>query len=876
MAVWDSVQDPPLLDACLYMCPSFKHVPQVGFTCHSWWKCTPYYDLRKCLNVELDSSGKFLMSGFSQGVKKGRFFQQENEGCNSGFCFGYTSICVENHVATDGPFFYSNDDYFVKVYCIGLINHFQKDRSSISRARRAFHDASATSYFCEKNDWFYKSFGLICFGLATPCCFVCIARKTLEAANVENPPPIGSLCVDVTKRTKSMHGDVHLSNVLWNPVTCKFELVDCERAIRLKSEGPSAWFYNWYASSVASRKHLEIEIIMDKLKHSGLEGTSEFFSQMYLKRDFLRMAVDSKLFEQCPEFEWTYDPFLHLMELLSEEALTNKDPTPVLQNSHGTCIISCHIRPHFSRDCAAFCQIHYQRSGSSSIKICSALFQHKSEICLQKNFEQCQDSFNLENEANVLRFFDFALSMKAVYGDTSDDSDDYNDDSPVQVSLGKQIRVPGAVVDINKKSKSRSTVLEKVGWPSWLYEILRDECGDQDVVDSIRRSMMVRFGHCGSLSSLNISPKSEPLNTLRPEHFGCEVVLVNDAAGCERCLNFVGNESHLSFDTESTVPKKKGEGICLIQIGTTTNVFIIQVAIQSKAFLSSLTCCLNDQKTLICWGDDEKALKAVLPSISCKFKDLQKKFSTHERKKGIGICVEELFDHRYVLSKTWRLSGWDNMKLTKGQIRYASLDVIACHALFLSDLPKPKPVYESRGVHITFYATDSSTESSKFRHGFCFTPSFLGHYKNDVVVSGFAFDSSSQGAPRLTGFRAFGDTFHRVAEVNVDQFLILLNDFKFCCSLCSGSWFFQKEWRFFSDASRTSFSCIKSSKSAVVRSSVQCCSNKDELDALYCLSMVASFFRMSPSVGTNLQSLKKSVCHDIHYGYIFETLAHLT
>jgi hypothetical protein len=33
---------------------------------------------------------------------------------------------------------------------------------------------------------------------------------------------------------------------------------------------------------------------------------------------------------------------------------------------------------------------------------------------------------------------------------------------------------------------------------------------------------------------------------------------------------------------------------------------------------------------------------------------------------------------------------------------------------------------------------------------------------------------------------------------------------------------------------------------------------------------------MSPSVGTNLQSLKKSVCHDIHYGYIFETLAHLT
>ncbi len=141
--------------------------------------------------------------------------------------------------------------------------------------------------------------------------------------------------------------------------------------------------------------------------------------------------------------------------------------------------------------------------------------------------------------------------------------------------------------------------------------------------------------------------------------------------------------------------------------------FIIQVAIQSKAFLSSLTGCLNDQKTLICWGDDEEALKSVLPSITCKFRDLQKTFSTREKKKSVGTCVEELFDHKYVLSKTWRLSGWDNVELTEGEIRYASLDVIACHALFLSELPKPKPVYESRGVHITFCATDSSTESSK-------------------------------------------------------------------------------------------------------------------------------------------------------------------
>ena len=973
MAVWDSVQDPPLLDACLYMCPSFKHVRNVGFTCHSWWKCTPHYDLRKCLNVELESSGTFLMSGFSQGMKKGRFFQQEKEGCNSGFCFGYPSICVENHVATDGPFFYSNDEYFVKVYCIGLFGHFQKDRASVSRARRAFHDASATSYFCEKNQWSYKSFGLICFGLATPCCFVCIARDTLEAANVSHPPSIGSLCVTVTKTTKSMHGDVHLSNVLRNRKTHFFEFVDCERAFRLSSEGPSAWFYSWYASSVASQKQLEIGIIMDKLKKSGLDGTSGFFSDIYQAGEFLNIAFDSKLFEQCPEFQWTYDSFLHLMELLScydpvisgtilnvsvtvkigrfdytinverlandsviivvtsspqqdsdieskrtlenvsdttfffnalvtatkgsedvakssaqaptgltqlmslldREALFNQDPAPELQNSHGKSFISCHIRPVCSRDAAVHCKIYFERIGTGSIKIVSAEFAHENVLFLESNFDRLETSFNLESGEVVERFFDFALSMKELYSSTSDSG---SDGDPRPSSLGKQNRVSGAdnVKESKKIKESEVSESKRPAWPAWLYLHLQDECGNEHVLNSIRQSMLRRFGNCGSLKELKLSPKPEPLNALRPEHFGCEVVLVNNDTACDRCVKFIADESHLSFDTESPVPKNSKnpkEGICLIQIGTTTNVFIIQVAAQSSSFWTSLEHNLNATKTLICWGDDEKALKLVLPNISCKFEDLQKKFSTREHKKGLEKCVEDLFENKYVLSKTWRLSGWDNPKLTKEQIRYASLDVVACHALFL--LKKSIPVYERSGVHITFLATDFSTKSRKVRHGFCFSPNFLGHHKNDVVSRGFDFGSIDQLRPRLTGFGAFEDTSHGVVQVDVNAFLQLLNDYKFCCSLCSGCWFWNKECRFFVQQSRDSFSYIKMHKSASLYSSVkQLSTNTDEQDAFFCLSMVAIFFRMSPSE-VHLQSLKKSVCSDIHFGYIRETLAHL-
>jgi hypothetical protein len=318
MAVWDSVQDPPLLDACLYMCPLFHQFSGDKGSYHHFWFWSPHYDLRKSLNMHLNSSGKFLISGYAHGKKNGMHFHHEipdasNDGY--GFSFGISSICVANHVATDGPFFFSNDDYFVKVYCIGLLGHFQQDRISISRARRAFHDASATSFFCKQMGWFYKSFGLICTGLATPCCFVCIARQKLQKPT--SSPNIGSICVDLTDRTSAMHNDVHPANVLWNPTLQRYELVDCERASLITGvRRPSAFFYSWYASSVASKKHIEVGILMDILHRSGLGATSDFFSQIYSNNGFLTMAFDAALFETCPKTEWAYDAFLHLMELL--------------------------------------------------------------------------------------------------------------------------------------------------------------------------------------------------------------------------------------------------------------------------------------------------------------------------------------------------------------------------------------------------------------------------------------------------------------------------------------------------------------------------------------------------------------------------------
>jgi hypothetical protein len=540
------------------------------------------------------------------------------------------------------------------------------------------------------------------------------------------------------------------------------------------------------------------------------------------------------------------------MELLSQVASDHSDPSPQLQMLHEKCFISCNIRPVCSLGSVVPCKIFYECIAIDSIKICSAEFDHQQHLFLEKNFTQFEKYFNLENEDQAERFFRFALSMEDPFSSCSDY--DGNGDSDEDMS-----QAPAPAQGL-------------LGWPKWLFLKLQDECGNEQVVKSIRESMMRRFGKVGSLEHLKLVTKSEPLNALRPEYFGCEVVLVSNDAARKDCLAFIDRESHLSFDTESTIPKKDSEGICLIQIGTTTNVFIIQVGIQSKDFLFELGACLSDTKTLICWGDDQKALKKVVPNISCTFQDLQTKFSTKGQKRGIQNCVEDLFDKKYVLSKTWTLSGWDNPQLYKDQIRYAALDVVACHALFLSTMDIS--VYESHGVHITFYASD--LKSSKFKHGFSFASDFLGHYKNNVVSRGFAWGSSQPLPPRLIGFCVFEDISLGAHKVGVKGFLTLLNDFKFCCSLCSKCWVLQKQWRFFDKSNRDSFGYLKGDKHAVLSCPVRRVSNDtDEQDAFFCLSIVAFFLHMSPSED-NLQSLKKSVCSDVYYGYIRETLAHLT
>jgi hypothetical protein len=347
MAAWDAVQDPPLLDACLCMCPSFDPFPGISYKCNPWWRCVPY-DLRQSLNVVLNTQDKFLMSGFSQNTKRGSHFEEEkivqglNGLTNKGFQFSSSSICNQNgKVITEGPFFFSNDEYFVKVHLIGLLDHFQTDQVSISRAAAAFQEAAASSYVCPDQGWWCQTFGLIRIGLSNPSVFVCIARRKLQCpANVDSPAMCLAFCNLAESETKPvLHNDTYAANTGTYTIDgcSQLQLHDFERTSRLEkiSLPQLAIFVRLYNNSLNTRTTVLMEkLLMPQIRESGLNDTHKYFAQIFCERNFLTQAFDSDAFDRSPATSWRYCAWLHLMELVT-------DPELKYYGSENRFVISC-------------------------------------------------------------------------------------------------------------------------------------------------------------------------------------------------------------------------------------------------------------------------------------------------------------------------------------------------------------------------------------------------------------------------------------------------------------------------------------------------------------------------------------------------------
>jgi hypothetical protein len=308
---WDCTQYPPLLDTSLLMCPLFTPISnrRIAVQAHKWWVVSQYHNIADILTLKGFSGGVFV--AVNPRIRRNQEIQFP-----SSFAMGRT-------IVTDGPWFFKNSDYFVKVHCIGLIGHaLPDDHIAIKRASNAFREACASQYVCQKEGWFCESFGLICVGLVCPCAFVCVVRKLGAALQDTSASDVGSFFHSRTLHW--LHVEPHRGHMML--VDEKQEAIDLAQAFFTSVRNPIPLsVYSWYANSIAENgtNHHCLQELMPNIE-SSLGATLKFFSDFYTRGNFLQLAFTGDLFQKSTVGCWEYDPFCHLFELLDSKNMHPK------------------------------------------------------------------------------------------------------------------------------------------------------------------------------------------------------------------------------------------------------------------------------------------------------------------------------------------------------------------------------------------------------------------------------------------------------------------------------------------------------------------------------------------------------------------------
>jgi hypothetical protein len=287
-----------------------------------------------------------------------------------------------------------------------------------------------------------------------------------------------------------------------------------------------------------------------------------------------------------------------------------------------------------------------------------------------------QSLFGLANDEEVTRFFRFALSIEDLYGEVSSDSDGSGTLEPAGPAISADRLAAPRRVPLPARQQ-----LPRTDSYAWLF----NKVFNKNVVESMRSSMMRRFGSTGDMTHRKFGQyKRDPDNVLRLHHFSCDYLIVDNEDAANRCLSFIAREPTLSVDTETAQPEGN-EGISLVQIGTHTLVFLLQVCRVPGLFFQQLGRALRG-KTLLHWGGNEPRDLDIVLSMTrheVEYIDVQKKYmaTPESAQPGLDTCMGQLLHGQLSLSKTWRLSGWDAPELDREQLVYATLDVVAVHVL---------------------------------------------------------------------------------------------------------------------------------------------------------------------------------------------------
>ena len=886
MVAWDCNHKPAMLNACLAMSPAFavSARPQPPLA-SKWWRVAYTHDIVAALSLqcEFQDGGLFSQYGLcSKGSRLGTHFQYDPDKPER-----------FEKVPTDGPFFFQNESFFVKVYCIGLIGRQdlldRRDTRSCNRAAPAFIDASASDCVCHSNAWWVSTFGLICVGFSTPCAFICVGRQKLsllsKECNAHNATSVdlGKLFYSIAKKDSVLHGDGYCGNVVVDE-SGKMQAVDFERASILTGKPPPPLFFQQYARSVVLNKQDSIQILMSQMKKCGMDATRLYFSSFY-NGDFLQQTFDSDAFKLSPGTDFRFVGFWKLMDLLDIDANRHGDENPELAILESKMCISCNIRPCFSVYEPVRCNIFFDYTSDGSILICSAAFDsQRFEVVerLQQDFVKHSKYFNLESEQVAQDFFGWALSMESVISDTdncysSDTSSSMLPPRKSQRRVHHSMKAGKPNLECELQSISdRDKSLDKQ------FNFLRQKNVSSDVWLNCVSSVRTKFPDYRQPYKRTSHASSCPNNQLEFSHFGSVFVLVSgrDSETENQCIDFIKSENILSIDTETAYPcfPEQGASISLMQIGTNVKVFLIQVAYVTQVFLQSLKSALGG-KTLVHWGGSDKEKVCVVlgdMSLVC-WCDLQDDISPLKGQKlGLGSCISTRLRGVYVVSKEWTLSGWDLADLDLRQLKYAGLDVICCYVLYLYH-KLGFDTFQCCKMKFHSFLTPKTYQkgSDLIRHGFSFEADRCCHYELGTLVQGLFKDANlSEG--HLFYPLGFKKTLWReeFSSNIVSEFVALLNSQKLCCRICFDSKWFQKigiecpQFRA-NSCDLSKFTCKRGRGIHTV--TVQCPTNMNP-EAFFCLSMLGTFLKMKVINGMDYTNLVDSVCSDCRHGFISSTL----
>jgi len=182
----------------------------------------------------------------------------------------------------------------------------------------------------------------------------------------------------------------------------------------------------------------------------------------------------------------------------------------------------------------------------------------------------------------------------------------------------------------------------------------------------------------------NIS--SEEVNLLPTGSFDGEIIVVHDESTLNYAVEQLKKETIIGFDTETKPCFKKGKAnlnsVALLQLATTDSVFLFRL--KYTGLPEPLKMVLSDRNILkigLAVRDDIKGLQKISPFNDAAFLDLADvahNYGIEER--GLKKIAAIILGIR--ISKSQRLSNWENEELSLQQQVYAATDAWACNIIY--------------------------------------------------------------------------------------------------------------------------------------------------------------------------------------------------